>query len=104
MRVWIRDAIFFHPLPCSSSPWRKRRCSSAVHRPVFSEVGESMEGGDLRWVRGTEMVGGRWMRLLPAAVGGALDTMGGPGGMDFTSFGGGWDMTVGRGVTTGGCQ
>lgn len=45
MRIWttvrdlINDAIFFHPLPCCSRPWRKRRCSSAVHRPVFSWTG-----------------------------------------------------------------
>ena len=32
----MSDAIFFHPYPCYSKPWRKRRCSSAVQRPVFS--------------------------------------------------------------------
>ena len=61
-------AIFFHPLPCRSSPLRKRRCSSAVHRPVFSiwpvvgwceeEVWDEFDGVDLR-ERGWGWDGGR---------------------------------------------
>ena len=32
------SATFVHFLPKSSKPWRKRVCSSSVHRPVFSPV------------------------------------------------------------------
>lgn len=40
----MSPAIFFHPLPCCSRPWRKRRCSSAVQRPVFSATAERESG------------------------------------------------------------
>mmetsp|Transcript_19975 Transcript_19975/g.44439 ORF Transcript_19975/g.44439 Transcript_19975/m.44439 type:complete len:278 (+) Transcript_19975:537-1370(+) len=41
VRVLIREAIFFHPLPCISSPLMKVRCSSRVQRPVVSLLNES---------------------------------------------------------------
>jgi len=43
----MREAIFFHPFPCWSRPCKNSRCSSAVHRPVFSPC---VDAGVAVWV------------------------------------------------------
>jgi len=82
----MREAIFFHPLPCCSRPCRNSRCASAVHRPVFSPW---VVAGVAVWVVAIVTVAFFFLDCLEDVVVDVVVVEGGSGCCDCFMFGSG---------------